>query len=90
MCIADDDVQDLQFLLEDPLPILKLNVKVPNSAFQDQTVLYNEVNKFVTGMYDAMDSNGVPVNGSQKEVMMLTVPDNDIKGHLMEPYTTGN
>ncbi|VDI05286.1 Hypothetical predicted protein, partial [Mytilus galloprovincialis] len=83
---ADDDEQDLEFLLEKPLPILKLNVNVLNSAFQNENILYKEVNRFVTGMYDAMDNNGVPVNGSQREVMMLTGPEKDLKGHLKKPY----
>lgn len=89
MCIADDDEQDLEFLLEKPLPILKLNVNVLNSAFQNENILYKEVNRFVTGMYDAMDNNGVPVNGSQREVMMLTGPEKDLKGHLKKPYMDG-
>lgn len=89
MCIADDDVQDLEFLLEKPLPILKLNVNVLNSAFQNENILYKEVNRFVTGMYDAMDNNGVPVNGSQREVMMLTGPEKDLKEHVKKPYMDG-
>ncbi|CAG2224529.1 unnamed protein product [Mytilus edulis] len=82
----DDDVQDLEFLLEKPLPILKLNVNVLNSAFQNENILYKEVNRFVTGMYDAMDNNRVPINGSQREVMMLTGPEKDLKEHLKKPY----
>ncbi|CAG2224485.1 DDX58 [Mytilus edulis] len=89
MFIADDNVQDFDYLLEDPLPILKLDVNVQNSAFQNESVLYEEVNKFVTGMYDAIDINGVPVNGSKREVMMFTGPENDLKVQSKEPDMDG-
>lgn len=90
MFIAENDEQDLEYLSETRLPILKLDVTVPNSAFQNENVLYKEVNSFITGMYDALDKNGVPVNGSQREVMMFTGPEDDIKIQLKESDTDGN
>ncbi|VDI00796.1 Hypothetical predicted protein [Mytilus galloprovincialis] len=59
-------------LEENSLPILKLNVNVKNSAFEDDLVLYREVGRFITGMYSAVDRNDIPVNGSAREVLMLT------------------
>ncbi|XP_052100646.1 interferon-induced helicase C domain-containing protein 1-like isoform X1 [Mytilus californianus] len=84
---TENDVQDIEYLPENSFPILKLDVNVPNSAFQNENVLYKEVNRFITGMYNAIDSNGVPINGSQREVMMLTGPENDVKRQLKEPDT---
>lgn len=72
------------------MPILKLDVNVQNSAFQNENVLYEEVNKFVTGMYDAIYINGVPVNGSKREVVMFTGPENDLRGQSKEPDMDGN
>lgn len=90
LCISDADEQDLEYLSETPLPILKLDVNVHHSAFQNENVLYKEVNEFITKMYDAIDSNGVPVNGSQREVMMITGSENDTKKQLKESDTDGN
>ncbi|VDI32253.1 Hypothetical predicted protein [Mytilus galloprovincialis] len=63
---------DLDYLQENSSTVLKLTVDVKNSAFQDEIVLYREVNKFISGMYNAIDGQNVPSNGSQRDVLMLT------------------
>ncbi|VDH90897.1 Hypothetical predicted protein [Mytilus galloprovincialis] len=63
---------DLDYLKENSSPVLKLNVDVKNSAFQNELVLYREINRFIFGMYNAIDGQKVPLNGSEREVLMLT------------------
>lgn len=80
MYFADNDLEkadDIDYLTEKTLPVLKLNVNIKDSAFQDEFVLYREVNRFFSGMYNVIDRHNVPVNGSAREVLMLTSNEND-------------
>lgn len=63
---------DIDYLKEQQSPILKLNVKVKGSAFQNENVLYREVNRFVSGIYNTLDRHANSLNGSSREVLMLT------------------
>lgn len=69
---------DLDYLKENPLPVLKLTVKVNDSAFHDEFVLYREVNRLITTMYNAVDKHNTQWNGSESEVLMLTANDRDV------------
>lgn len=71
------NIQDLGYLKEKSSPVLKIKVKVKESAFQDEFVMYREVNRFITGMHNAIDKNNVPVNGSAREMLLLTANQND-------------
>lgn len=80
MYFSDNDLTkhgDVDYLKENPSAILKLNVNVKDSAFQNEYVLYREVNRFMSGLYNAVERQTVPVNGSAREVLMLTANDND-------------
>ncbi|VDI08318.1 Hypothetical predicted protein [Mytilus galloprovincialis] len=68
---------DVDYLKEQQSPILKLNVKVKDSAFQNKNVLYREVNRFVSGVYNTLDRYTNSSNGSSREVLMLTANECD-------------
>ncbi|CAG2249597.1 NME8 [Mytilus edulis] len=79
---SDDFISDdIDYLKEKTclfdLTCLKLNVNIKDSAFQDEFVLYREVNRFFSGMYNVIDRHNVPANRSAKEVLMLTLNEND-------------
>lgn len=70
--LAKRYMYDLDNFKEKQSPVLKLNVNVKQSVFEDDLKLYREVGRFITGMYNAVDRHNVPVNGSAREVLMLT------------------
>ncbi|CAC5426174.1 NME8 [Mytilus coruscus] len=77
--VSDNELtkaEDLDYLRENTLPILKLNVNIQDSVFQDEFVMHREVNRFFFRMYNAIDAHNIPVNGSAKEVLMLAANEN--------------
>lgn len=68
---------DIDYLKEQQSPYLKLNVKVKDTAFQNENVLYREVNRFVSGVYNTLDRHTNSLNGSSREVLMLTANECD-------------
>lgn len=69
--------EDVDYLKEQLPPILKLNVKVKDSAFQNENVLYREVNRFVSRVYNTLNKYTDSLNGSSREVCMLTANECD-------------
>ncbi|VDI07446.1 Hypothetical predicted protein [Mytilus galloprovincialis] len=72
----NQEKNNFNYIKEKPSPILKLNVSVKDSAFQNEFMLYREVNSFIAGIYNAVDRENVPSNGSAREALMLA--DNEI------------
>lgn len=72
LCFSDNEERNaLDYQKEKPSPVLKLNVSVKDSAFQNEFVLYREVRSFIAGICNAMDRDNVPSNGSAREALIL-------------------
>lgn len=51
-------------------------MSVKDSAFQSKLVLHREVSGFIAGMYNTINRDNVPVNGSARDVLMLADNEN--------------
>ncbi|VDI64525.1 Hypothetical predicted protein, partial [Mytilus galloprovincialis] len=68
--------KDLDYQKDKQSQVLKLNVNVKESAFQNKFVLYREVKSFIAGMYNVVTRPDVTLIGSARQVFMIA--DNDI------------